>query len=525
MTPNNTSSAVKHIVAIVISGALVCGHASITAASVINGTKLSPEAATIMEKPQTHSKSKSKYLDDRNIVAIIDGRDITAAELDSSIQMQLHDLDLAKYELRLQQLKHLIVEQANATGTAKAGDTPDAEILLEPPPPPRFQVGTGNNEVRGNPGAPVTIVQFLDFQSPHNRRAQPVLHQLLEDYGSLVRLIVRDFPLPYHRHARQAALAAQCARAQGSYWRFHDMLLQNQDSLNYSNLIHYASTLRLDLKHFQTCLDSEAGVAALKEDTDAANSLGLHSTPVFFINGLYYKGPPKYSVIARIINLELVRLGILDEEVIRYTGADQCPFRTARRSTLPVALIGTVIQENPLESSAVLHNQSDNSTNIVIPGGTLQEGAKLVLAIRDRVYLQQQNRLEFLPLASLSNEANPPEEAHLPSRSADGVLTLPRTDIDIALEKSDELEARLASGSLDLEGKRLLKLTDVETGDLFDLLGLQTRDVLMQVDGKWVYDHHNPLWEALRTQDKVTLTIMRNGFPKTFQYVIRQDSQ
>jgi len=500
-------------------------HIAFASNSDTNRTRISSAPVLSMSALAAHGESQNKRPDHRDVVAVIDGHDITAADLDASIQMQLYDLDLARHELRLRQLKRIISEQAHAAGTADPGDTPDVEIFLEPPAPPRFNVGSGNNEVRGNPGAPVTIIQFLDFQSPHSKRAQPVLHQVLEDYDPVVRLVVRDFPLPYHRHARQAALAAECARAQGGYWRYHDLLLQNQDNLTPTNLIHYATTLGLDLKRFQACLDNETGAIALKEDMDAAHRLGLHSTPVFFINGLYHKGPPEYSDIARIINLELVRLGILNEEVIRYTGAHQCPFSTARRSTLPLALIGTVIQENPLESSAILHNQSDNSTNTLKPGDTLLEGVELVLAVRDRAYLQQENRLDFLPLSDLSDETKPSEEAHSPSRAADAVLSLHRTDIDIALKKIDKLEAGLASGSLDLEGKRLLKLTDVETGDLFDLLGLQTRDVLMQVNGKWVHDQHNPLWEALRTQNEVTLTIMRKGFPKTFQYVINEDSQ
>jgi hypothetical protein len=183
------------------------------------------------------------------------------------------------------------------------------------------------------------------------------------------------------------------------------------------------------------------------------------------------------------------------------------------------------MQENPIDSAAVLHNMADNSTHTLTPGDNILVNVELVLAVPNRAYLQQENRLEFLPLSDLSDETKTSEEAHTQLRVADAVLNLRRTEIDKVLKDSDKLESSLATGSLDLEGKRLLKLTEVEPGGLYDLLGLQSKDVLMQVDGEWVHDQQNPLWNALRTQNKVTLVIMRKGFPKTFQYVINEDRQ
>jgi protein-disulfide isomerase len=474
----------------------------------------------------------NKQAVEEDIVAIINGREITAAELDASIRMQLYELDLARYKLRSIQLNRLIVEQNLASGTANTESDTEAAlaklgatILLEPPIPPRFEVETGENEIRGNPGAPVSIIEFLDFQSSHSSRTQPVLYQLLEDYGPLLRLVVRDLPLDYHRYARRAAEAAECARSQGRYWRYHDLLLQNQENLAPSDLIHYATTLGLDLKQFQACIVSEKATTAVQEDAAAAKKLGLLSTPVFFINGLYLKGPRKYSDFARLINGELERLGFLDAEVIRNMGIDQCPFRVAQRTTLPLRLTGTVMQENPIDSAAVLHNLADNSTQTLKPGDIILEGAELVLAVQNRVYLQHGDQLVFLPLSDLPSEMVPPEQNSQSPLVPDAVLTLRRTEIDKALKDNDELVSSLTTGSLDLEGKRLLKLTEVEPGGLYDLLGLQSKDVLMQVDGKWVHNQQNPLWNALRTQNKVTLIIMRKGFPKTFQYLINEDRQ
>lgn len=466
---------------------------------------------------------------EQDVAAILNGREVTVAELDASIRMQLYELDLARYKLRSHRLKHLVVEQvhsselANTESMAKtAVAVADTIILLEPPIPPRFEIETGDNEVRGNPGAPVTIIEFLDFESPHSRRIQPVLHQLLEDYGPVVRLIARDLPLHYHRHAKQAAVAAECARAQGRYWRYHDLLLQKQNNLSPSGLIHHASTLGLNLKQFQVCLDDEKGATAVQGDVAAAQKLGLLSTPTFFINGLYLKGPRNYSEFARLINRELVRLGFLNTEVINSLGVEKSPFRTAPRTTLPLALTGTILLGDPIKSAAVLHNRADNSTHILKKGDTILKDFELVLVDQNRAYFQYGSQLEYLPLAGLPDEVTASDQNPMPSLKIDAVLTVDRFDIDRAFKDIDKLESILETGSLDLEGKRLLKLTEIEPGSFYDLLGLQAKDVLMQVDGKWVHSQQNPLWRALRTQNKLTLTIMRKGFPKTFQYVINE---
>lgn len=508
-------------------GILVCGHAGNSRAADPDhgapGASPAPTSAPLSpggEPDRVHPG-------DRKVVARVAGRDIAAGDVDASIRMQLHDLDLARYHLRLQQLKRLVAGQANGSADTDADLPGGAKILLEPPKPPRFEVGTGNNEIRGTPGAPVTIIEFLDYESPHCRRAQPLLHQLLEDYGPLLRLIVRDYPLAYHRNAWQAALAAGCARAQGKFWRYHDLLLQNQDRLAPSAFTAFATTLQLDGARFQSCMDNQAGAATLREDLNAARGLGLHSTPVFFINGLYHKGPAEYGDLARLINSELVRLGVLGEAVIRTSGFEQSPFTSARHSELPLDLRETGIRDNPLKSSAVLHHRLTGSTQTLKPGDTVAGSARLVLVTGDRAYLEDGNRLEFIPLSIPGSEATAAEAkrvdgGYVPDRKVDAVFTLHRADVDQALEKRNELESVLASGVLDVGGKRLMKLGEVEVGSFYDQLGLQARDVLMQVDGEWVHNLQNPLWDSLRTKRKVTLTIMRKGYPKTFQYVIEE---
>jgi protein-disulfide isomerase len=227
------------------------------------------------------------------VVARVDGEAITAEELDAQLQLALHDLARAGYELRAKRLRELIATRLGGSGDADDSDR--VEILLAPPEPPRLAV------------EPVEIVEFLDFESPHCRRMQPVLRRILADYGDEVRLAVRDLPLPFHRNARAAALAAACAGAQGAYWGYHDALLQDRGWLSRDVLERHARRLDLDLERFAACLDAAERVEDVAADARAAQRLGVSSVPTFFVNGLYLKGPQTYAQLARAIDGELGR--------------------------------------------------------------------------------------------------------------------------------------------------------------------------------------------------------------------------
>jgi protein-disulfide isomerase/type II secretory pathway component PulC len=514
------------VLACVLATALSAGVAYGAGVETVNATDKTEDEENLQPGKPGLERKNSIRLDSAepassDIVARIDGRVITAGELDVSMRMQLHDLDVARYELRLRQLEHWVRQQSTPAAGSGAVDTlSELEIYLQPPHPPRFEVGVGNNDILGAAEAPLTVIQFLDYQSPHSKRAQPVLSQILDDYGPLVRLVARDNPLSFHRNARQAALAAECARVAGVFWPYHDRLLQGQDRLDTAGLAGSAAALGLEEASFAACLNDAATLGALKEDLAAAARLGLRTSPVFFVNGLYHKGPPQYADIARLLNGELVRLGILAEEVIHASGRHTCPFPAAHRSTLPLSVVGTLLHDNPLESTVVLLDHTDRISHTLKWGEPIPGGGRIALITRNKVYAEREGKLEFLAPADLSGETDHPEYLDSPAITVDAVVRLHRADILGALSKPQDLEAKLARGSLDLEGKRLLKLTEIEPGGLFDLLGLQARDVLMQVDGNWIHTEENSLWESLQTRRKVTLTIMRRGFPKTYQYVI-----
>ena len=198
-------------------------------------------------------------------------------------------------------------------------------------------------------------------------------------------------------------------------------------------------------------------------------------------------------------------------------GATDCPLSSATLSTLPISLTGTLVNDNPRDSTAAFFDVGNSSTRSYRVGEAIVGSAQLILVASDRAYLQRDDKLEYVPLTTTPGTAN---EQAMMTEAPDTVLTLHLSGVNAALEEREKLDAMLATGSLNLEGKRLLKLKEVAPGGFYDLLGLQSQDVLMQVDGQWVHNKKNPLWTALSTQKQVTLVIMRNGFPRKFLYLV-----
>ncbi len=245
------------------------------------------------------------------VLAVVDGVEITASEVDAPLRIDLHDLEQAAYERRLERIRTL------AGGRLGAGSEPGStewdsrvEIRLEPPEPPRFEIPDSAGPIRGPATAPVTLVEFVDLESPHCRRLQADLLRLLDRYPDRVRLEIRDLPLPYHRRAFSAAKAAHCAGEQDAYWDYHDRLLLEQPALAPSDLERHAGRLGLDRDRFSACLGSDRHEARIRADLSLAASLGVHRAPTLFVNGLYPGGSPSAEAIDRLVRRELERLGL-----------------------------------------------------------------------------------------------------------------------------------------------------------------------------------------------------------------------
>jgi protein-disulfide isomerase len=179
-------------------------------------------------------------------------------------------------------------------------------VRLQPPAAIRVQVSTEDAPVRGAADAPVTIVEFSDFECPFCKQAHPTLKQLLERYPGKVRLAYRDFPLDsIHPQARRAAEAARCAQDQGKFWEYHDVLFTQSPQLALEDLRRYAGQVGLDVTKFDGCLSAGVHKATVQRDLDEGNRLGITGTPAFFINGRTLSGAQPLDAFTRLIDQEL----------------------------------------------------------------------------------------------------------------------------------------------------------------------------------------------------------------------------
>jgi len=182
------------------------------------------------------------------------------------------------------------------------------EVFLEEPAATRFAVGGDRGFVRGAKDAPVTIVEFSDFQCPFCKTATTTIKQVLDKYPGKVRLVFRDFPLvSLHPLAPKAHEAARCAAEQGKFWEYHDLLFEKSPKLTPDELKQYAQSLKLDTAAFNQCLDSSKYTAEVDKDVKEGATLGLTGTPSFFINGRQLVGAQPVTAFQKIIDGELAK--------------------------------------------------------------------------------------------------------------------------------------------------------------------------------------------------------------------------
>jgi protein-disulfide isomerase len=171
--------------------------------------------------------------------------------------------------------------------------------------PPRTTVAVPPDApALGPEGAPVTLVEFLDYQCPYCHKAQDVVDRVLAQYKGRVRLVHRDFLLGRPR-SLPAARAARCAGDQGRFWEYHRDLLGRPGDMSDEDLKARAATLRLDGGRFAACLGSDRHDAAIQQAVDDGHELGITGTPTFFVNGLRLVGVRPLEQFQELIEAEL----------------------------------------------------------------------------------------------------------------------------------------------------------------------------------------------------------------------------
>jgi protein-disulfide isomerase len=187
----------------------------------------------------------------------------------------------------------------SAKNTAAATSNAPVVKLLNPV--------TSSDHTLGSPSAPVTLVEYADFECPACQAYEPVIEQLLKDEGSKVYFAYRYFPLPQHPNAVPAAKAAEAAGLQGKFWQMHDMLFA--DNAQWENLsdpssvfVGYAKTLGLNTTQFSKDYASAAVAATINADLAQANANQLTYTPTLFVNGVRIDNPTSYAAFRALID-------------------------------------------------------------------------------------------------------------------------------------------------------------------------------------------------------------------------------
>jgi protein-disulfide isomerase len=221
-------------------------------------------------------------------------------------QMQGRTLDVMAPAINryLTEQQRGAARQSLVTELRKAG--PDVRVLIDAP---RREVAIESTDpALGRASAPVTLIEFSDFQCPFCQRVAPTLKKLRDTYGDKVRIVWKDFPLTQiHPQAFKAGEAAHCAGDQGKYWEYHDRLFANQQQLQPDDLKKHAADLGLDAAAFNACLDTSKYGERVRDGVAQGTRLGVNSTPTIYINGRMLSGAQAYETFASVIDEELSR--------------------------------------------------------------------------------------------------------------------------------------------------------------------------------------------------------------------------
>ena len=270
-----------------------------TLAYLVNSELIEAEAArrgiTPTELMEAEVRDKAEDVSDQEIQELYDRyRDQVEGSLEDNRQDLLAYLVGQKTEQYKQELLQRLHDEAGV------------ETFLAYPELPTVELTGGEAAPSKGPvDAPVTIVEFSDFECSFCKRIQGVLDSLLDDYPGQIRLEYRHFPVSSHPLAFSAAQASQCADEQGSFWDYHDSLFENQQELSEEKLAEIAQSLGLDVEAYGRCVDEERYRDLVRADAAAGREAGVQGTPSFFVNGHPIFGADSESVFRELIDREL----------------------------------------------------------------------------------------------------------------------------------------------------------------------------------------------------------------------------
>lgn len=276
-------------------------------------TEMQAAEQLMVEKLVEEEAGRRKITTDELLVAEVETKVLAPTE--AEIQEMYAALARQLRGAPLDQVRDLVAGQVTQRKQAERFQawvdelkkTAGAKVVVPFPDMPRMEVSVDDDPSLGAAAAPVTIVQFAEYQCGYCGKANATMKQVLKDYDGKVRMVYRDFPLSFHEQAIPAAIAANCAGVQGKYWEIHDLMMANQQSLSENDLLGYATKAGVEVSAWQSCRLDPAQRAEVMTDFEAGQALGVTGTPAFFVNGIMLSGAMPYELFALIIDQELAR--------------------------------------------------------------------------------------------------------------------------------------------------------------------------------------------------------------------------
>jgi len=268
--------------------------------------KESPQVAALIAKDNSYAQSVGA---DGTPSFFINGRFVSGAMPFDTFKGVIDEQVRKADELLKKGVKQEALYQALVDENVKAAGGPALAAGPGPAPgaEPKFDVQAGNAPAKGPKNAPVTIVEWSDFQCPFCSRAQPTLQQIMKEYQGKVRLVWKNQPLSFHPNAMPAAEAAMAAYQQGNdkFWAMHDRFFEKQNELSPAYYEQVAREIGLDVPKWKAAVESRSSQAAIQGDMVAGNTVGANGTPTFFINGRKLVGAMPFESFKAVIDAEL----------------------------------------------------------------------------------------------------------------------------------------------------------------------------------------------------------------------------
>lgn len=163
-----------------------------------------------------------------------------------------------------------------------------------------------SDHVQGDPGAPITLLEYGDYECPYCGAAYPILKKLQAHYGDKLRFVFRNFPLSdVHPHAMMAAYTAEGSALQGKFWEVHDLIYEHQKSLSEQVLLNLAKSAGVNVFQLQEDLGKESISKRVEDDFEGGINAGVNGTPGFFVNGKKYDGDYRYEPFKEFLDMVL----------------------------------------------------------------------------------------------------------------------------------------------------------------------------------------------------------------------------